>query len=184
MATLCSHGHTPGYILCAPLLSRLHSKLMATPMATFYAHGSILHQWLHVRLHFALMATLMGTSYTHAYAYSWLRSWPHFTLIATLSVTNYTHGYTHPWVHFALMVVGTVTCTVTFTAYPLHDTFYRMAFTRRATRRATLHTNGYTHGYILHLSPRSVPHFTFMATLTHGYILQSWLQIQLLLQIQ
>ena len=105
MATFCSHGHTQGYILCARLLSRLHSKLMATPMATFYAHGSILHQWLQVRLHFALMAPLMATSYTHAYAHSWLRSWLHFTLMATLSATYYTHGYTHPWVHFALMVL-------------------------------------------------------------------------------
>ena len=82
------------------------------------------------------------------------------------------------------MVVGTIVVRVTLKAYPLHDTFYRIAFTRRTRPKATFHTNGYTHGYILHSSPPSVPHFTFMATLTYGYILQSSLQIQLLLRIQ
>ena len=160
-ATFYVHRYSQGYIQN----SWPHPWLHFTLMAPFYT-------WLHVRLHFALMATVMPTSYTHAYAHLCLRSWLHFTLMATLSATYDTHGYTHPWVHFALMVVGTVTLTITFTPYPLHDTFYRIAFTHRTTRRATFQTNGYTHVYILHSWPRSVPHFTFMATLTHGYILQ------------
>ena len=84
--------------------------------------------------------------------------------MATRMATFYAHG--------SILHLVTRTATITRTAYPLHDTFYRIAFTHRATRRATFHTKGYTDGYILHSWPRSVPHFTFMATLTHGYILQ------------
>ena len=185
MATFYTHGYTHSYLLLSWPHSGLHFMRTATLKVTFkthgYTHGYILRSWLHftpsstygyMRLHFRPFLLSDWRRVLHAYAHLCLRSWLHFTLMATLSATFYTHGYTHPWVHFALMVVRTVTLTITFTAYPLHDTFYRIAFTHRATRRPTFHTIGYTHGYILHSWPRLVPHFSIMATLTHGYILQ------------